>query len=299
MALQIWIWEQNSWGLVLAFYSIYWKNLCCNTFVQTMFFPWTTRPRWVHNITRWHSLKCISSGTQTGTEAVIIMGRLQRLLPYREEWLTDKQGLANPIYLVTSAFSQVLHFLFDLLFPSENNCSKARYVAHGSFTHSASECLYSDSLLNVHEWQIVQTTGSQHPQHTGVLQGVLLARIAAGNRCTLDTRGVTKDSRATSWDLADECTSFKFTQDLALHFFLLAIHVLVVQLWLFWVHRWWDAGKMACIGKRIWVRSDRGTAANTDFLQLSGKRQPHLDQKDQVLETFSALHYEAEFSLSP
>lgn len=49
----------------------------------------------------------------------------------------------------------------------------------------------------------------------------------------------------------------------------------------------------------LFMEGDRGTAANTDFLQLSGERQPHLDQKDQILENFSALHYEAEFSLSP
>lgn len=55
---------------------------------------------------------------------------------------------------------------------------------------------------------------------------------------------------------------------------------------------------MACIEKRICLWSDRGTAAKTDFLQLSRERQPHLDQKDQILETSSALHYEAEFSLS-
>lgn len=42
----------------------------------------------------------------------------------------------------------------------------------------------------------------------------------------------------------------------------------------------------------------RGTAANTGFLQLGGEGQPHLDQKDQILEAFSALHYKSEFSLS-
>lgn len=86
-------------------------------------------------------------------------GGLRGLLSYREEWLTDKQGLVDPIYLVTSAFSRLLHLLFDLLFLSEKNCSISRYLAHGSFTHSASECHHSDSLLNWHEWQIVQTTG--------------------------------------------------------------------------------------------------------------------------------------------
>lgn len=32
---------------------------------------------------------------------------LRGVLSYREEWLTDKQGLADPVYLVTSAFSSV------------------------------------------------------------------------------------------------------------------------------------------------------------------------------------------------
>ena len=39
-----------------------------------------------------------------------------------------------------------------------------------------------------------------------------------------------------------------------------------------------------------------GTAADTDFPLLGGEGQPHLDQKNQTLETFSALHYKSEFS---
>lgn len=40
-----------------------------------------------------------------------------------------------------------------------------------------------------------------------------------------------------------------------------------------------------------------GTATNADFLQLDGVGQPHLDQEDQILDTFSALHYKSERSL--
>lgn len=105
-------------------------------------------------------------------------------------------------------------------------------------------------------WQIVQTTGSQHPQHTGMQNGFLLARIAAGNRSTVDTQGVTRDIQATSWDHADDCISFRFPQDLALHFFLFPVRVLVVQLWLLWVDSWWQAGKTACIEKWICFRGD-------------------------------------------
>lgn len=62
--------------------------------------------------------------------------------------------------------------------------------------------------------------------------------------------------------------------------------------------------KVACRKDSIHREEDlftewlRGTAANTDFLQLDGEGQPHLDQKDQILEPFSALHYKSELSLS-
>lgn len=140
-----------------------------------------TRPKWLDSIGRWHRLKFINSRTQV-LRLRPWWADLKGMLSYRQEWVTDNQGVIDPTYLVISAFSRMLHCLFDLLFLLKKNCSKSRNTGHGSFAHNASECHHSDSLLNLHEWQIAQTPGFQHPQHTGMLEGFLLARTAIENR---------------------------------------------------------------------------------------------------------------------
>lgn len=183
-----------------------------------------TRPKWLDSIGRWHRLKCINSRTQI-LRLCPSWADLKGMLSYRQEWVTANQGVVDPAYLVISAFSRVLRCLFDLLFLSKKNCSKSRNTGHGSFAHSTSECHHSASLSNLHERQIAKTPGFQCPQHTGMLEGFLLARTAIENRSAYQRfkphlRTTQLNALALSSHKIQHCTVF------------LPIRVLVVQLYL-------------------------------------------------------------------